>query len=143
MAGNLIITDNLAASPSVFTFTRSLFFLSLAVVGGVSSLPGSVAAGVLFAALTEAFYQFSFLNGWLDVVSTGLLLAVLLGYPGGLGAAGPAIVHRVRAAGAAIKSAAERFAMADVQESPAKAPAPVEEDTSADERQSRVSALAG
>ncbi len=96
IAGNLMMVELRAVSPVLFQFNVSLFFLGVAVVGGITSLGGAVAAGVLFAALTEVFFRVSFLDGWLDIVTIGLLLAVLLGYPGGLGALGPAIRDRVR-----------------------------------------------
>ena len=96
VAGNLMMIDLRAATPFGFQFTTSLFFLSIAVVGGVASLGGAVAASVLFAGLNEAFFRLKFLNGLLDIVTVGLLLFVLLVYPGGLGALGEAIVRRGR-----------------------------------------------
>src|SRR5207248_8042625 len=83
IAGNLIMTEVRVATPTVFQFTVSLFYLSIAVVGGITSLGGALAASTLFAGLTEVFYRFAFLNGWLDVVTVRLPLAVLLCYPGG------------------------------------------------------------
>lgn len=97
VAGNLMMTDLRTVSPVTFQFTFSLFILSIAVVGGIMSLGGAVAASVLFAALNEVFFRVSFLNGWLDVVSVALLFAVLLGYPGGLGALGRSLAARLRA----------------------------------------------
>lgn len=88
IAGNLIMTDLRTATPVSFQFTWSLFVLAIAVVGGITSLGGAIAASVLFAGLNELFFRVPALSGWLDIVSVGLLLAVLLGYPGGLGALG-------------------------------------------------------
>jgi len=103
IAGNLIMVDLQSATPVVFQFTKSLFFLGIAVVGGVASLGGAVGAGILFAALTEVFFRVSFLSGWLDIVTIGLLLSVILFFPGGLAAAGelvklrwPAVRARIR-----------------------------------------------
>lgn len=96
LAGNLWMVEVRAATPAEFAFTTSLFFLGIAVVGGIRSLGGAVAAGILFAALTEVFREVPILDGWLDVVTIGLLLAVLLGYPGGLGALGPVVLAWVR-----------------------------------------------
>lgn len=90
IAGNLMMTDLRTASPHGFQFTVSLFYLSIAVVGGIANLGGAVAASVLFAGLNELFFRVPALTGWLDLVSIGLLLVVLLGYPGGLGALGVA-----------------------------------------------------
>src|SRR5207247_2306627 len=66
---------------------------AIAVVGGLTGLGGAVAAGALFAGLNELFFQVRALAGWLEVVSAGLLAAVLLLYPGGL-AANPDGVRR-------------------------------------------------
>jgi ABC-type branched-subunit amino acid transport system ATPase component/ABC-type branched-subunit amino acid transport system permease subunit len=104
IAGNLTMIDLGTVTPSGFQFTTSLFYLSIAVVGGITSLGGAVAAGLLFGALNEVFLRVAFLNGYLDVVSVGLLLVVLLAYPGGLGALGPAL--RRRTAGARARLAA-------------------------------------
>ncbi|MBI2169463.1 MAG: branched-chain amino acid ABC transporter ATP-binding protein/permease [Actinobacteria bacterium] len=106
IAGNLMMIDLRSVTPVLFQFNVSLFFLGIAVVGGVTSLGGAVAAGVLFAALTELFFRVDFLEGWLDIVTIGLLLGVILGYPGGLGAFGRAVVTRFRAFRA---SFADRF----------------------------------
>jgi sulfate-transporting ATPase len=84
LAGNLIMTQQRTVVPANFIFTVSLQFLAIAVVGGLGSLGGAIAAGAVFAGLEEAFLRFSFLSGWLDVVSAGLLAVVLLVYPSGL-----------------------------------------------------------
>lgn len=89
VAGGLIMVDLQAVTPTLFQFTVSLFYLGIAVVGGITSLGGAVAAGALFALLTEVFFRVELLDGWLDVVTIALLLGILLGYPGGLGALGP------------------------------------------------------
>jgi len=84
MAGNLILVQQPTVVPAQFVFTVSLFFLSIAVVGGLQSLGGAVAASVVFAALNEVFFRVDALQGWLDVVTASLLVAVLIFYPGGL-----------------------------------------------------------
>jgi branched-chain amino acid transport system ATP-binding protein len=104
IAGNLIMIDLGAATPFAFQFTVSFFYLAIAVVGGISSLGGGVAAGILFAALSEAFFRIKFLNGLLDIVTVGLLLGVLLLYPGGLGALGTALSARVSRWASALRS---------------------------------------
>jgi len=91
LAGHLQLVGDGSAVPAEFDFLTSLFFLSIAVVGGLSSLSGAVAAGVLFSALNEVFFRITALNGYIDIVSTLLLLSVLLAYPGGLSAAGRAL----------------------------------------------------
>jgi ABC-type branched-subunit amino acid transport system ATPase component/ABC-type branched-subunit amino acid transport system permease subunit len=95
VAGTLIMTDLRTTSPVEFQFTVSLFYLGVAVIGGLTSLGGAVGAGLLFGFLSELFFRIRALNGWLDVVTVGLLMAVLLGYPGGLGALGPAVGARL------------------------------------------------
>ncbi|MBI2169298.1 MAG: branched-chain amino acid ABC transporter ATP-binding protein/permease [Actinobacteria bacterium] len=90
VAGNLLMTDLRTATPVAFQFTVSLFYLSIVVVGGLTSVGGAIAASVLFAGLNEVFFRVTALNGWLDFVTVGLLLLVLLVYPGGLGALGAA-----------------------------------------------------
>ncbi|MCA1838928.1 MAG: branched-chain amino acid ABC transporter ATP-binding protein/permease [Actinobacteria bacterium] len=91
IAGNLMMIDLRTASPVSFQFTVSLFFLSIAVVGGVTNIYGALFASMLFAGLNEVFYRVPALNGWLDIVAVGLLIFVLLVYPGGLGALGAPI----------------------------------------------------
>jgi len=86
IAGNLFATNSGAVTTSEFSLSVSLFYLSIAVVGGLTSLGGAIAAGILFAALKEVFFQVDALAGYLDVVSAGLLIVVLLAYPGGLAA---------------------------------------------------------
>lgn len=86
IGGNLIMIEQRTVAPGQFLFTVSLYFLSIAVVGGLGSLGGAIAAGVLFASLSEVFFQVEALSGWLEVVSAGLLVFVLLVYPGGLAA---------------------------------------------------------
>ncbi|MFP5380227.1 MAG: ATP-binding cassette domain-containing protein, partial [Vicinamibacteria bacterium] len=64
--------------------TVSLFFLSIAVVGGLQSIGGAIASAIVFSGLNELFFRVEALAGWLDVVSAGLLAFVLIFYPGGL-----------------------------------------------------------
>ena len=92
-AGNLYMIYLRSITPDSVNFLTSLFFLSVAVVGGLQSLGGAVAAAILFAALQEVFFRVGALAGFLDIVAGALLLGVLLGYPGGL-AAVPAGIKR-------------------------------------------------
>jgi sulfate-transporting ATPase len=84
IAGNMLMIGQRTIVPSQFLFTISLQYLAIAVVGGLGSLGGALAAGGLFAALNELFYRVTALSGWLEVVSAMLLTVVLLAYPGGL-----------------------------------------------------------
>jgi len=85
-AGNLYMVWLRAVVSDSFTVLVSLFFVSVAVVGGLLSLGGAVVAALLFAALQEVFFRVPQLAGLLNIVSSGLLLTVLLVYPGGLAA---------------------------------------------------------
>ena len=84
LGGGMLMAEQRTVVPDQFFYTVSLQFLAIAVVGGLASLGGAVAAGMLFAALREVFFQVSFLEGWLQVVSALLLAGVLLLYPSGL-----------------------------------------------------------
>lgn len=82
--GGLRMTHLSVASASDFTVERSLFFLAIAVVGGLTSLGGALASGLLFASLEELFFRIETLAGLLLIVSAGLLTTVLLFFPAGL-----------------------------------------------------------
>ncbi len=84
LAGNLLLIGQGTVVSDEFTINASLLYLAIAVVGGLQSLGGVVAASVLFAGLNELFYRVTALSGYLEVVSAGLLAVVLLLYPGGL-----------------------------------------------------------
>ena len=86
LAGAVVMGNGRVLSPDQFTFNVSLFFLAVAVVGGIRSLPGAIASALLFASLTELFFQVEALGGYLDVVSATLLVVVLLVHRGGLAA---------------------------------------------------------
>lgn len=86
MAGNLLIVRDQSVTPDAFKVEVSLFFLAIAVVGGLSSLGGAVAGAILFAALNEVFFRVEAFSGWLEVVPPVLLTSVLLLYRGGLAA---------------------------------------------------------
>jgi sulfate-transporting ATPase len=85
-AGSLALLNQHSVEPSQFSILMSLFFLGIAVVGGIQSLGGAVIAALVFAGLAEVFFRVQALAGLLDIVSAGLLLGVLLLYPGGLAA---------------------------------------------------------
>jgi ABC-type branched-subunit amino acid transport system ATPase component/ABC-type branched-subunit amino acid transport system permease subunit len=104
MAGSLVMTHTLVVSADAYGFQASLFFLAIAVVGGLTSLPGAVAAGFLFAILEELFFRVAFLNEYLQLASAGLLVAVFLAYPGGLAAMGRSIAERWQQARAAVRA---------------------------------------
>ncbi|HEV3232237.1 MAG TPA: branched-chain amino acid ABC transporter ATP-binding protein/permease [Candidatus Dormibacteraeota bacterium] len=87
LAGTLFLISQRNVAPQQFNFLASLFFLSIAVVGGLRSLGGAIASAAIFAVLVdEVFYRAPKLADYLDLVSAGLLIAVLLFFRGGLGA---------------------------------------------------------
>ena len=96
IAGNLIMTHDQVVTSTTFGPSVSLFYLAIAVVGGLSSLPGAVASGILFAALEEVFFRVDALAGLLEIVSACLLAGVLLFFPGGLAALPKKGADRVR-----------------------------------------------
>jgi sulfate-transporting ATPase len=104
VAGNLLMTHNQVASASQFGPQVSLLFLAIAVVGGLDSIGGALAAGTVFALLGQLFYKVSALAGLLDIVSSLLLAVVLLSFPAGLAGLPPRLgrlAERLRISGAA------------------------------------------
>lgn len=86
LAGSLLLVGNRTIDPAEFSSTQSLFFLSVAVVGGLRSLGGAVASSTMFAVLIgEVFYRIPAAANYLDLISAGLLIAVLLFFRSGLG----------------------------------------------------------
>ena len=104
LAGHLQIVGDGSAVPAQFNFLTSLFYLSIAVVGGLTSLSGAVAAGILFSALNEVFFRVTALNGYIDIVAAMLLLTVLIVYPGGLAASGQTLGRRLQTIASALRS---------------------------------------
>ncbi|HZS13142.1 MAG TPA: branched-chain amino acid ABC transporter permease/ATP-binding protein [Candidatus Dormibacteraeota bacterium] len=94
IAGSLILTYEVTIVPAQFSLSQSLFFLAIAVVGGLRSLPGAAVAAVLFGALSELFFEVPALGAYLQLTSALILAVVLVAYPGGL-AAVPASLRRV------------------------------------------------
>jgi sulfate-transporting ATPase len=86
VGGNLVLSHQVTIVPEQFSLRVSLLFLAIAVVGGLRSLSGTVAASVLFAALSELFFRVPALGEYLQLVSALLLAIILLVYPGGLAA---------------------------------------------------------
>jgi ABC-type branched-subunit amino acid transport system ATPase component/ABC-type branched-subunit amino acid transport system permease subunit len=87
LSGALILSGSRTVAPEQFNFMNSLFYLSIAVVGGLRSIGGAIASSLLFAVLVgEVFFRSPTLADYLDVISAGLLMAVLLFFRGGLGA---------------------------------------------------------
>ena len=78
IAGNLIMIDQRTATADQFSFTASLLFLSIAVVGGLTRLGGAVIAAIVFAVMSGISYRVPSLGTYLDIVSSGLLLVAVL-----------------------------------------------------------------
>jgi sulfate-transporting ATPase len=83
-AGSLIMTHQQVATSTSFAPNVSLFFLAIAVVGGLNSLGGALGSAALFASLEEIFFRVDALAGFLEIVSALLLAVVLLFFPAGL-----------------------------------------------------------
>jgi len=86
IGGALTLTNQTSVSSDQFSLKASLLLLAIAVVGGLRSLGGAIAASCLFAGLDELFYRVPALGQLLQLVSSVLLAGVLLAYPGGLAA---------------------------------------------------------
>jgi ABC-type branched-subunit amino acid transport system ATPase component/branched-subunit amino acid ABC-type transport system permease component len=108
VSGSMLMLAQRAVVPDQFLFTVSLQYLAIAVVGGLASLGGAVAAGGLFAALNELFLRVAALSGWLEVVSAGLLAVVLLAYPAGLVGVLDGARRRAEALAAGLRGVAAR-----------------------------------
>ena len=108
VAGNLVITHARVVSPDAFTFNQSMFFLAIAVVGGISSLGGAIAASFLFASLSEIFFRFPAVSSYLQLISTGLLAFTFRVYPGGIARLAAAVRAKLAAPAAAPRAHAVR-----------------------------------
>jgi len=87
LGGSLTLAASRTVAPDQFSFVNSLDFLAIAVVGGLRSLGGALASSILFALLVgELFFRSPTLADYLDVISSGLLITVLIFFRGGLGA---------------------------------------------------------
>lgn len=84
VAGGLLIARDQVVTSEAFGVEVSLFFIAIAVVGGLTSISGAIAAAMLFAGLNELFFRLPLLTGWLEVVPPVLLTLVLLVHRGGL-----------------------------------------------------------
>jgi len=100
LGGALTLVGSRTVAPDQFNFMHSLYFLAIAVVGGLRSLGGAVASALLFAILVgEVFFRSPTLADYLDIISAVMLIAVLLFFRGGLGALPeqlPRLAARVR-----------------------------------------------
>ena len=127
VAGNLTITHARVVSPDSFTFNQSMFFLAIAVVGGITSLPGAVTAAFFFALLSELFFRVSFLGEYLQLVSTLLLAVVFRVYPGGIAGLARAASARfpaIKLPARVQRRAAERLELASSEPTPSEPVAP-------------------
>jgi ABC-type branched-subunit amino acid transport system ATPase component/ABC-type branched-subunit amino acid transport system permease subunit len=100
LGGSLLLVGQRAITPAQFNVLGpqgSLFYLSLAVVGGLRSLGGAIASSALFALLVgEVFFRFPPLADYLTVITGSVLVVVLLFFPGGISALGEKVAPRLR-----------------------------------------------
>jgi len=100
LAGTVTLIGNRTVSPGQFDFTNSLYFLAIAVVGGLRSLGGAIASSVLFALMVgELFFRSPKLADYRDLISSAVLILVLLFFRGGLGAVSertPLLIARLK-----------------------------------------------
>jgi branched-chain amino acid transport system ATP-binding protein len=85
-AGTLTLMGARVVTTDQFTVGQSFFYLSVAVVGGLTSLYGAIAAGFVFSGIEELFFRVPAVGPYLPIIFAGLLAVVLLVYPGGLAA---------------------------------------------------------
>jgi ABC-type branched-subunit amino acid transport system ATPase component/ABC-type branched-subunit amino acid transport system permease subunit len=85
-SGTLALVGNQVVTTDQFSLQQSFFYLSMAVVGGLTSLPGAVGAAFVFAGIEELFFRVPAVGPYLDLIFAALLAVTLLLYPGGLAA---------------------------------------------------------
>jgi branched-chain amino acid transport system permease protein len=81
LAGSLYAHYITFINPESFGLHTSILILAMVVVGGIGSLPGSVAGAVILTALPEMLRQF---QAYQDLVYGGLLIGLLILRPEGL-----------------------------------------------------------
>jgi ABC-type branched-subunit amino acid transport system ATPase component/ABC-type branched-subunit amino acid transport system permease subunit len=113
IAGNLQLIGSGTVVSAQFAINMSLLVLAIAVVGGLQSLGGCVAASIVFAGLNEMFFRVRALTGYLDVASAVLLAAVLLLYPGGLAAIPSSLAPYLKPVGEWFTALSERLRIGD------------------------------
>ena len=81
VAGALFAAFNVFISPEIFTFNYNAIFLCMLVVGGLSSVPGSVLGAILLTAAIEILRPLK--EKYLTVFAL-LIILIMLFEPGGL-----------------------------------------------------------
>ena len=81
VAGALFASFNVFISPEIFTFNYNSIFLCMLVVGGLSSVPGSVLGAILLTAAIEVLRPLK--EKYLTVFAL-LIILIMLFEPGGL-----------------------------------------------------------
>lgn len=103
LAGSMTLVGSQVVTVDQFNLSQSLFFLAIAVVGGLTSLGGAIASATFFAGLEEVFFRVPAIGEYLRLVSAVLLAAVVLLYPGGLAALGHTVADMFRRHGPAVR----------------------------------------
>ena len=81
IAGALFASFNVFISPEIFTFNYNAIFLCMLIVGGLSSVPGSVLGAILLTAAIEVLRPLK--EKYLTVFAL-LIILIMLFEPGGL-----------------------------------------------------------
>lgn len=84
VAGGILLNWVNVATYDQFLFDKSLTYMSTAVLGGIVHLIGSFIAGISFGALNDIVRRFSATGGFLPIIVGSIVIATILGNPGGL-----------------------------------------------------------
>jgi branched-chain amino acid transport system permease protein len=91
LAGALFGSIEQIVSPITFSFTLSLTFVLMTVIGGLGSRPGVIVGGALFASLPSlletahnAWAWWPFGSLWEPLIGAVLLILTLIFFPGGI-----------------------------------------------------------
>lgn len=92
LAGWLYASSIHYISPDSFTGTQAVLLMTMLIMGGMGSIPGSIVGAVGLTILPEAL---RFLGQWYLVLYGLAVIAVIILAPGGLASAAAAVRHRL------------------------------------------------
>ena len=82
LAGVIFVAKQGLISPETFTFEQSFFAVAVVILGGMGSIPGVIAGGVLYVVISEVFQGIT--GQYSGLVFSGLMLLIILLRPAGL-----------------------------------------------------------